>query len=268
MFAFLFFLIMSSTAFADDCRLLFDARGSSASAPEAAMACYQKSLSSAQSNTERAFNLNRLSYLKFFMAEYFLDRKLQTLEESFSIAEQSVLLFGEKYDLTAYRGLSDAEKTELAWGLYQYGLSLSRYVDLRGVSEALRRMNDIKRSMATILRIQAESVAFHGAHRVLGIFHMKVPAIAGGDIRIAKDYLPLAVMETRHSGGLSVYPLNNVVYADLLYKTGDKTGACEQLKMVASLSEADVTALANGFTFETLGHVRDARAKMNAWQCR
>jgi hypothetical protein len=260
-------LILTTTAAFADCDSLFAQRGEGLDNTRAAFDCYKANENTTGTLVERARRLNRMAYLKFFSAEYFLSNKAPVIEDAMELADEAVKVFGKKYDLVAYRALLEEEKTELAWALYHYGLFVARYVDIRGIAEALRRMDDIKRSMNTILRIQQQAVAFHGAHRTLGILHTKVPGIAGGDIDLAKRYLPLAVSETIHGGGLSAYPLNNLMYADLLIKLGQDRKACEQLGLVAALSDEDVAALANGFEFETRGHVRDARATLRERRC-
>lgn len=248
-----------------DCEALYADRGAGLSRSQEAYTCFEKL--TPVDNVKSARRFNRLAYLKFFMAEHFLETKAETLLESMALAEKGMLVFGKKYDLAAYRALSNEEKEELAWALYHYGLATSLYVDIKGITEALRRMDDIKRSMSTILRIEQFSIAHSGAHRTLGIFHMKVPAIAGGDIEIAKNYLPLAVNSTLRTGGLSVYPLNNSVYADLLYKLGQKEASCVQLQMVADLTDADITAMDNGYEFETRKHVQEAKKTLRSRQC-
>ena len=265
MLSFILLFTGLSIAQTTDCESLYAARGAGLARSEEAYACFEKQTPTEASASARRFN--RLAYLKFFMAEHFLENKTDVLLESIALAEKGILLFGKKYDLAAYRALTLEEKEELAWALYHYGLATSLYVDIKGIAEALRRMDDIKRSMSTILRIDQLAVAHSGAHRTLGIFHMKVPVIAGGDIEVAKTYLPLAVNSTLRSGGLSVYPLNNSVYADLLYKLGQKEAACAQLRMVAELTDADVVALDNGYTFETRVHVQEAKKTMRSRQC-
>ncbi len=265
MLSILLLLANLSIAQTTDCETLYTDRGTSLARSEEAYACFEKQVPADNITTARRFN--RLAYLKFFMAEHYLENKAEVLLESIALAETGILVFGKKYDLAAYRALTSEEKEELAWALYHYGLATSLYVDIKGIAEALRRMDDIKRSMSTILRIEQFAVAHSGAHRTLGIFHMKVPVIAGGDIEISKNYLPLAVNSTLRSGGLSVYPLNNSVYADLLYKLGQKDAACAQLRMVADLTDADVSALENGYEFETRVHIQEAKKTLRSRQC-
>jgi|GEM_PF-4318371 len=265
MLSLLLLLANLSIAQAADCESLYADRGAGLARAQEAYVCFEKQAPIDNATTAR--RLNRLAYLKFFMAEHYLENKAEVLLEAIALAEKGMLVFGKKYDLAAYRALMSEEKEELAWALYHYGLATSLYVDIKGITEALRRMDDIKRSMSTILRIEQFAVAYSGAHRTLGIFHMKVPVIAGGDIEISKNYLPLAVNSTLRSGGLSVYPINNSVYADLLYKLGQKEAACAQLRMVADLTDSDVAALDNGFDFETRRHVQEAKKTLRSRQC-
>lgn len=267
MFLLVLSFLISFSAFAQSCDEHYAARGEGIERAQAASRCHQKALADASTRVEQAHHYNRIAYLKFFIAEYFLADKTEMLRESFETAERGMLLFGKKYALAEYRLLSADEKRQLSLALYHYGLAVSRYVDIKGIAEALLRMDDIKRSMTTIIRLQESATVFHGAHRTLGIFHMKVPAIAGGDIETAKNYIPLAVTSTRYIGELSQFPLNNLVYADLLHKLNSKVEGCAQLRLVANLTREEVIALDNGYIHETLGHIADAQATLVTRQC-
>ena len=251
----------------ESCPDLFANRGSGLVNSQQAFTCYQASITPTSSRRDVTHALNQMAYLKFFIAENFMKEKEDTLLESINISEKALSKFGPKYNLVEYRKLSDEERKVVAEALYTYGLTVARYVDVKGFLEALKRMDDIKKSMLTIIRLKEEATAFYGAHRVLGIFHMKVPAIAGGDIEISKEYLPKAVQSTLFSGELSRYPLNNTVYADLLYKLGKTQESCHQLRLVAALTDEEVSNLDNGLLFETLGNVRDAKVKMINHKC-
>ena len=197
-----------------------------------------------------------------------MDYKMTVLSEGISLAERGILLYGEKYNVAEYLKLNAPEKETLAWLLYNYGLTTSRYVDLAGKFEAIKRMEDIKKSMNSIIRMKEEKTSFFGAHRTLGIFHMKVPAIAGGRIEISKQYLDKAVAETKDETGLSQYPANNIALADLYYKLGKNEEACEQLALVKDLDEAKILDLDNGHVIETTADVKEAKESYRTRRCR
>lgn len=248
-----------------NCDELFEAREKGLQSARDAFACFEKQTSTQR--IEKAHALNRMSYLKFFMGEYFLTEKLDPLYEALTLGEKSVLLFGEKYSLDQYAKLSDQELSVLAEGLYTYGLSVARYVDLKGKLEAIKRMEDIKKSMNTIIRIKREETAFYGAHRTLGIFHTKVPGIAGGQIQLAGPYLQKAIQGSLYKGTLSLYPSNNVSYADLLFKQGNNSQACVELKAVVALTASDVKAMDNHYYLESMDDVRKAKELFAAKRC-
>lgn len=262
------FLVIASLSFAQtDCESLNDARETGLVKAREALSCYEISLSSATTRETKAHTLNQISYLKFFIAEYFLETKTPTLFEGMALAEESVLLFGPKYSLNDYRLLAPSELKLLAVALYNYGLLTSRYVDLMGTVEALKRMGDIKKSMSSILRIKEDGVAHYGAHRTMGIFHTKVPAIAGGDMNIAKDFLVKAIDMTQYKPGISTYPANNIAYSDWLYKRGLTNESCAQLKLILSLNEEDIRAMNNDLVFESMVDLKKGNELYKSRQC-
>lgn len=267
MFKFILLALVSVSALADTCSPLFDRRGAGATQTIEAIGCYEDSLRNVTDAETRSQYLVSLSYLKFFQAENYSQRKESLLFEAMEIAEKSLLIFGAKYSLGDYRKLSASAQTLVAESLYNYGLIVARYVDEKGVVEALKRMDDIKKSMTTIIRLKQENVAHAGAHRVLGIFHTKVPSIAGGDLKLAKTYLEAALEGSRYNGELSRYPLNHVVYSDYLYKVGEKDRACAELQKIMGLNESDIRNLDNGLFYESLQNVASAKASFNERKC-
>ena len=232
-----------------------------------ALSCYAKEQAQSSTREQKAYVLNRMSYLKFFIAEYHLTEKEDTLLEGIDLAEKSMLLFGTKYAVTEYIKLSAAEKKLLAEALYNYGLTTARYIDIKGQWEAIKRMEDIKRSMNTIIRIKEEPTAFYGAHRTLGIFHTKVPVIAGGKIELAKQYMQTVLENTKFSGDISLYPANNLAYADLMYKLEDKKEYCHHINLVAALTEDEVRSMDNGLFFESMQSVKEAKKLVISRKC-
>lgn len=267
MFKLMLAALISVPAFADNCSSVFDQRGNSATITAEALNCYETSLRNVTDRETKSHYLVRISYLKFFQAENFSQRKESLLFEAMEIAEKSVLLFGEKYSLGDYRKLSPASQTHVAESLYNYGLIVARYVDEKGVVEALKRMDDIKKSMTTIIRLKQEAVAHYGAHRVLGIFHTKVPSIAGGDLKLAKTYLEAALQGTLYNGNISRYPLNHVVYSDYLYKVGEKDRACQELQKIMDMTASDVKGLDNGLFHESLQNIASAKESFKERRC-
>lgn len=261
------FLVLPAFAMTDPCQKEFDLRGAGLQRAQEGLSCYNEILKTPLARNDRAHALTQLSYLKFFQAENFSTQKEKLLLEAMDIAEKAVLLYGTKYSLNEYRQLPAADQKVLALALYNYGLIVARYIDEKGVIEALKRMDDIKKSMNTVIRLKQESVAHYGAFRVLGIFHMKVPSIAGGDINLSKDYIPKAIAGTLYSPGLSRYPLNNLVYSDLLFKLGQKQESCDQLRLLAQLSPEEVRSMDNGMIFESLQNVEEAKEQMRTRKC-
>ena len=251
----------------NNCEDLFHAREEGLEASQQAYNCFQQNLPNEIEKENMAHDLNQMSYLKFFMAEYFMEEKTEFLSDAIDLSEKALLLFGAKYSIPTYETLSAFEKKVLAVSLYNYGLTTSRYVDIKGQWEAIKRMGDIKRSMDSILRIKEDSTAVYGAHRTLGIFHMKVPAIAGGKIELSKQYLTHAIESSLYNGDLSLYPANNIAYSDLMLKLGNNEESCRQLQLVAVLTEADVRAMDNDLFYESMEKVKEAKSLYNSRKC-
>lgn len=256
MFQALFAAFFSLTVFASNCDDLFNVRHESSQRATEALNCFAKTPGTTR--LEKAHALSRMSYLKFYINEYYTESQREPLLDAITNAEDGILLFGTKYDVAAYSALPAPEKEELGWLLYNYGLTLSRYVDLSGPLEAIRRMEDIKKSMNTIIRMKEESVSFYGAHRTLGIFHFKVPAIAGGDIKLSEPYILKAINSTL-AGTVSAFPGNNVALGELYVKLNQDAKACAQFALVANLSENDIARLSNGHILETRQSIKKAR---------
>lgn len=264
-YAMVFFSLFSYAN--SNCDELYTKRDTDLATAQEALKCYEIDQTTITSREQKAHALNRMSYLKFFIAEYHLSEKEETLLEAINLAEKSVLLFGTKYSVTEYMNLSSPEKKLLAEALYNYGLTTSRYIDIKGQWEAIKRMEDIKRSMNTIIRIKEDATAFHGAHRTLGIFHTRVPVIAGGKIELAKQYLQTVLENTAFSGDVSRFPANNIAYSDLMYKLENKKVYCHHVNIVAALTETEVRAMDNGLFFETMQSVKDAKKLVISRKC-
>lgn len=263
----IFILFSSVTSAQSSCDPLFNEREFGLVKAEQAYQCYDKQLSSAATREDKSHALNQMSYLKFFIAEYFLNDKTDALFQGIELAEKSVLLFGPKYSLKDYKSLSPSELKLLAVALYNYGLITARYIDIKGVMEALSRMADIKKSMLTIIRLNEETTAHYGAHRTLGIFYFKVPGIAGGDMKLAKEYLDHAIAATQTQSGVCSYPANNIALAEWFYKSEQLSDACAQLKKVISLTPEAVRALKNGLFYESSVDVKKAQQLFSEYRC-
>lgn len=244
------------------CDSLYHSRHLGEAKAREALTCYEKELPTAKGHEAKGIILNKMAYLNFFIGEYHSDKRLAILQKGIDLAEESMLQFGTKYSIDDYRKLSPSELKVLAESLYLYGFISARWVDIRNSTmDALRRMNDIKRPMLTILRLNEGDLYHRGAERVLGIFYMKVPAIAGGDMKLSGDYLE----KSRLAGS---FPVNHFVYAEWLYKSGKRAEACKELSLISDLTEDDVKLLKNGFYYESLIDVQKARALRAEYECK
>jgi tetratricopeptide (TPR) repeat protein len=261
------FMVNAQTKVTETCPELFHKRGESLETAKRAHDCALAESKAATDNLTKAEALNRLSYTKFFIAETYLKEKEEMLLDAINLSEKTILLFGVKYAIPEYMKLSAAERKVLAEALYNYGVATSRYIEIKGQWEAIKRMEDIKRSMNSILRMKEEATAVYGAYRTLGIFHMKVPSIAGGKIELSEDYLKKAVSLSIQQGEVSLYPANNLALADLFHKLGKKDEACNQIKAVAELKAEDVASWPSGLVHESISSLAKARELAKTRKC-
>lgn len=261
-------MLLSAAAFSqDNCSEKFEKRHLGLFEAKDALDCYQLESQASTKTSDKAFALAQMSYLNFFIAEYHLEEKGSTLLKAINQADEALLLFGEKYSVANYNKLPSSDKKIVALALYNFGLTTSRYIDIKGQWEAIKRMEDIKRSMTTIIRIKEEDTAFYGAHRTLGIFHIKVPYIAGGRIELAKNFLQTTLDNTSYEKDLSLYPANNVAFAELMFKTEQKVEGCRHLKLVTDLTNDKIIEMGNGLIEETKQSVKDAKRLQTLNKC-
>lgn len=251
----------------ESCQSLYDRRGESLDISKRAHDCAVAEAKEATDKQSKAAAYNRMSFIKFFIAETFLTEKEDMLLDAIALSEKTMLLFGEKYAIPEYMKLTAGERKVLAEALYIYGVATSRYIEIKGQWEAIKRMEDIKRSMNSILRIKEEATAHYGAYRTLGIFHMKVPSIAGGKIDLAEDYLKKAVALSLYQGQVSIYPINNLALSDLFYKLGKKAEACAQIKAVTEITVEEIKTWPNGMTHESISSLSKAKEMAKARKC-
>ncbi|MCT4641834.1 MAG: TRAP transporter TatT component family protein [Bacteriovoracaceae bacterium] len=250
-------LLVSYNLFAiTNCDALYEKRGQSLEITEQAIECFSY-----------ASNLNKVSYLLFFKATYFEADVLRSLIDSYGFAKKQILKYGNMFDFSSYDNLSVEEKRELALAYYQYGTSVSKYVEYKGKFEAVKRMKEIKSSMKMILRLKEPQTFFYGAYRTLAILNYKVPKIAGGDLRLAKKYFE-KLMNLTSIDGLSDYPVNHIFYAQFLYtKNANKQKACSELKKVMGITDREIESRFESIRYETLKDRKDAALKYKKYSC-
>lgn len=257
--------VLSAALFANDCTYLYGKRGDSLDSANKAIACYEAMTT--DSKLLESKKLNQISYLKFFVATYFEDDSLQNLRDAYNTAKDSIEQYSRIFDSTAARNLEVIEKQEVALSYYLYGTAVSKYVDLKGKWEAIKRMSEIKNSMTTILKMK-EAQTFHfGAYRTLAIFNLKVPSIAGGDLNKSKLFFERLMKESKNELGISSYPVGHYYYAEYLYRVSKKDEACSELFLLKNLSDKDIENFFPTLIFETKKDRADAAKKIEKYNC-
>ena len=256
---------MCTTLLASECESYYKKRGESLSTTNKAITCYESL--TADSKLVKSEKLNKISYLKFFKATYFEDNSLENLKDAYNTAKDSIEQYSSMFDSTAARSLEEDQKEEVALSYYLYGTAVSKYVDLKGKWEAIKRMSEIKNSMTIILKMR-EAQTFHfGAYRTLAIFNLKVPSIAGGDLNKSKLFFERMMEESKNELGLSSYPVGHFYYAEYLFRVSKKAEACSELFLLKNLSDKDIENFFPTLIYETKKDRADAAKRIESSNC-
>lgn len=222
------------------CLDLFNARGTTNSSVTEALDCYKNEASKSSDPIAKADALNKIAYLYFFVGAFGRDQAADAnLQDSMTAAKQSASLFGAWMDEAHYKTLGDQERLAVSNSLYIYGTSLARASERSGTITVITKWPEIQKVMKMVMSLGHPEVYGYGAHRTLAIANTRMPPIAGGNKKLAEQYLTLAISKTDHAG-VSTYPANNYFYADLLLRLSRKQEGCAQLQKVASLTDEQV----------------------------
>lgn len=256
-----FTLLVCSFNAGATCLDLYEARGTTNDSVTKAVECYRGELTKSASPLAKADTMNRLSYLFFFVAANGNQQATDAnLEQSIKYAQESAMNFGTWLDEAQYKTLGDAEREQISLSLYYYGTSLARAAERKGTITVVTKWPEIQKVMKMVMRLGHPEVAGYGAHRTLAIANTRMPPIAGGDKKLAEQYFKLALQKTDRNG-VSSYPANNTMYADLLLRLSRKTEACAQLQKVASLTDEEV-ALSEPGNYEVTRDREKTRATL------
>lgn len=243
------------------CLDLFNARGTTNSSVTEAIDCYKGEANKSTDPIAKADALNKIGYLYFFVGAFGREQAADAnLQDSMAAAKQSATLFGTWMDEAHYKTLGDQERLAISNSLYVYGTSLARASERSGTITVITKWPEIQKVMKMVMSLGHPEVYGYGAHRTLAIANTRMPPIAGGNKKLAEQYLTLAISKTDRAG-VSTYPANNYFYADLLLRLSRKQEGCAQLQKVASLTDEQV-ALSEPGIFEASRDRSDAQAAL------
>lgn len=252
-------LILISAQAEATCLDLFNARGTTNQSVTDAINCYKGQTSKATDPVAKADSLNKIGYLYFFVGAFGRDQAADAnLQDSMKAAKESASIFGTWMDEAKYKSLGDQERLAVSNSLYIYGTSLARASERSGTIAVITKWPEIQKVMKMVMALGHPEVYGYGAHRTLAIANTRMPAIAGGNKKLAEQYLTLAISKTDR-GGISAYPANNYFYADLLLRLSRKQEACAQYQKVANLTDDQVSASLPG-AYEVHRDRSDAQA--------
>lgn len=257
--------VIATSVFPSTCDDLYNKRGESLSATQDAFSCLEKS--ETLNKMQLSSKLNNMAYLKFFEATYFENDSLVTLVQSYEYSKESVEVYGKMFDIASVRDLGDEDLKQVALAYYLYGTSVSKYVDLKGKWEAIKRMSEIKDSMKMILSLKQPSTFHYGAYRNLAIFNLKVPSIAGGSMDRSKIFFERLMSSSKNERNISSYAVGHIYYAEYLIRVNRKADACKELDLVKSLNDSDINTYFKDLIYETKKDQEEAIKMFKEYSC-
>lgn len=200
-----------------------------------AFSCFENLMQSDLTSLEKSKALNRISYLHFYYGIHFDEsQKLARMEQSLEVAKMASEQLSPWMDEVKYKALSPEERREVSNSLYFYGTALAAKAEIQGNLAVIVAWPEIQKVMKLILRLGNADVEGYGAYRTLAIANTRIPAIAGGDKKLAEQYFKLILKNTAD------YPANTLGWVDLLLRLDRTTEACGQLKTLVDLTTEEI----------------------------
>lgn len=245
------FSMLTTAAFASDCNDLYKNRGLDLQTTQDAFSCLKNTNQTQTDKYQKAIIFNKMAYLKFFEASFYENDSVKALYDSFTHAKDAIEQYGPVFNRDAVKDLPNKQIEEIALSYYIYGTSVSKYVELMGKWEAVKRMSEIKNTMKMILSLKKPETFHYGAYRTLAIFNLKVPKIAGGNIQRAKMFFEKLMKESMTSLNVASYPVGHIYYAEYFWKTGQNEKACKELDLVRNLTDEQIETYFRDIIHET-----------------
>lgn len=258
LFAMLIFNLSPAVADINVCEALYEKRHQQFSE---SFSCFEDILKGNSSLLEKATALNRQSYLNFYYGIHLVpSEKLQAMEDSLVRAKSSAELLAPWLDEAKYQTLNPELKRQLSFSLYYYGTALAARAEIQGDLAVVLAWPEIQKVMRLILRLGNADVKGYGAYRTLAIANTRIPAIAGGDKKLAEQYFKLILKNT------TSHPANTIGYADLLRRLDRTSEACSLIQSLLSLNQDQVLELQPGI-LEVSKDIKEAKSFSNSF-CR
>ena len=248
-------LLFSLTAFAqtmEEANDLYAQRGKDASFAQQAAEMYLTLSEGTEDKLLKATYLNEASNALYYVASQATSNndKKRIHTEGFNKASVAISLL---------RGTTvEAEKVQLALGLYRYGANLGKWGEANGVASSLSKWPNLKNTMESIIGMGMKKTEWYGANRILGRAYYKLPFPLGSKKKSYK-YLKEAFDNTKNGNKVSIHGLNNIYMADLLIAIGKKDQAKKLLETFISL---DPETLCPSRVPETKAEMAEARVKL------
>ena len=208
----------------------------------------------------------------FFMGDASKDSEVKKTQfwNGYSLAKEGVTYYQVKdvstvsdADLQRLLKLSADDRTKLAEALYVSGINLGQWGEASGVMQSLNKWPELRDSMELMVKIGMKELHEYGAYRTLGIAYFRIPALLGGSVPKATQYLTKAVTSTLATGQVySVNGFNNLFYAELLKDAGKDA---EAKKILQDFLKADSSNLLPGYSAETKNAQRLANEMLKNW---
>ncbi len=167
-------------------------------------------------------------------------------------------------DITSIKNkLNDTDEGTLAEAMYMKGISLSQWGKLKGITESIGRLPEVRGLMDRIESLGFVHIHEYGPYRTLGRINFVLPKLFGGDLKKSEEYLKDAYRMTLPEGQqYSMNGYNNVYLAETLYKLGKENQA---VKLLETFVSADFSTLAVGNEPENREAIRLAESLLKDW---
>lgn len=231
---------------------LYAQRGKDVSFAQQAADMFLTLADSTEDKLSKATYLNEASNALYYVASQATSKedKKRIHTQGFNKASVAISLM---------RGTSvEAEKVQLALGLYRYGANLGKWGEANGVASSLSKWPNLKSTMESILSMGMKKTEWYGANRILGRAYYKLPFPLGSKKK-SYNFLKEAFDNTKNGNKVSIHGLNNLYLADLLIAIGKKEQAKKLLEAFVSL---DAETLNPARIPETKAEMEEARVKL------
>jgi tetratricopeptide (TPR) repeat protein len=203
---------------------------------EAAIAAWDRAVAGNPADGPTLSKLARACYLLAdghlaFDGDAAKDQYLKTHQRGMAYAERALIALNPQFKAKVEGGAKmdqalDTLTANEVPALYWWTSNLGKWANAQGFSTVLKYKNTIKAYIEKCLSLD-EHYFYSAPHRYLGVIYAKAPAIAGGDLKKAKEHFDASLAHSPN------YLATTVLWAEFYaVKSDDKAGYKEKLEWV------------------------------------